>query len=34
VQSVTQSLQQGLGRFFEFIPQLIGAIIILGYIVA
>ena len=36
MESVTQPLQQGLGAFFEFIPQLIGAIIILivGYIVA
>jgi hypothetical protein len=36
VESVTQSLQQGLGTFFGFIPQLIGAIIILivGYIIA
>lgn len=36
MESVTQSLQQGLGMFFEFIPQLIGALIILivGYIIA
>lgn len=36
MESLTQSLQQGLGTFFEFIPQLIGAIVILvvGYIIA
>jgi small-conductance mechanosensitive channel len=36
VQSVTQSLQQGLGTFFSYIPQLIGALVILiiGYIIA
>ncbi|QIN81449.1 hypothetical protein GBA63_01510 [Rubrobacter tropicus] len=36
MQSVTQSLSQGLNAFFAFIPQLIGAIIILiiGYVVA
>jgi hypothetical protein len=34
--NVLQSLQDALGQFFEFIPQLIGAIVILivGYIVA
>lgn len=37
MQSVIQSLQQGLATFFSYIPQLIGAIIILqdlGYDVA
>lgn len=36
MESATQSLTRGLGTFFEFVPQLIGAIIILivGYIVA
>ena len=36
MQSVTQSLSQGLGAFFAFIPQLIGAVVILivGYIIA
>ena len=36
MESATQSLSRGLGTFFEFVPQLIGAIIILivGYIVA
>ncbi len=36
METATQSLTQGLGNFFEFIPQLVGAIIILivGYIVA
>lgn len=34
--NIVQSLQQGLSAFFAFIPQLIGAIVILiiGYIVA
>ena len=33
---MVQSLQEGLSAFFSYIPQLIGAIIILivGYIVA
>ena len=36
MQAVTQSLTQGLGTLFSYIPQLIGAIVILivGYIVA
>lgn len=36
VESITQSLQQGLSTFFSFIPQLIGAIVILivGFIIA
>lgn len=36
MQSVIQSLQQGLATFFSYIPQLIGALVILiiGYIVA
>ena len=36
MQAVIQSLQQGLSAFFSYIPQLIGAIIILivGYVVA
>ena len=36
MQAVTQSLAQGLGTLFSYIPQLIGAIVILivGYIVA
>jgi len=36
MQAVTQSLSQGLGTLFSYIPQLIGAIVILivGYIIA
>ena len=36
MQTVTQSLSQGLGTFFGYLPQLIGALVILiiGYIVA
>jgi small-conductance mechanosensitive channel len=36
MQALTQSLSQGLGALFAFVPQLIGAIIILivGYVVA
>jgi hypothetical protein len=36
MQAVIQSLQQGLSAFFSYIPQLIGAIVILivGYVVA
>lgn len=36
MQAIMQSLSQGLGTFFSFIPQLIGALVILiiGYIVA
>ncbi len=36
MENITQSLQQGLSTFFGFIPQLVGAVVILvvGYIVA
>lgn len=36
MQTATRSLTQGLGTLFAFVPQLIGAIVILivGYVIA
>ena len=36
MQAIVQPLTQGLGTFFAFVPQLVGAVVILivGYVIA